>query len=148
MTSSVLTETTASRSRLRTVLILAAAVVAAVAVNTLISAVAAASGAPSDYGPLTFPAFTLFTVIGVVVGWVGWSLVQRRARHPRRVLTVLVPVVVVLSLVPNVLLLAIGFIPGTTVAGVVALMLMHVVVAAVAVPAYALASRGAARSSA
>ena len=38
-----------------------------------------------------------------------------------------------LSLVPDVLLLATGFIPGTTVAGVVGLMVMHPIVAAAAV---------------
>lgn len=47
------------------------------------------------------------------------------------------------SFVPDVALLASRFIPGTTTAGVLALMTMHLVVIVVAVPAYILASRGA-----
>jgi hypothetical protein len=44
--------------------------------------------------------------------------------------------VLVLSLIPDVLLLVSESQPGTTTAGVVALMLMHVGVAVAAVPAY------------
>jgi hypothetical protein len=43
--------------------------------------------------------------------------------------------------VPDILLLALGFIPGTVPVAVYALMLMHVVVVAVAVPAYVIAAR-------
>ena len=46
---------------------------------------------------------------------------------------VLVPVLTVLSFAPDVALLVLGFIPGTTAVGVVALMLMHLVVVAAAV---------------
>jgi hypothetical protein len=52
------------------------------------------------------------------------------------VLRVLVPTVLVLSLIPDVMLLVNESQPGTTTAGVVALMLMHFGVAAAAVPAY------------
>lgn len=141
MTSTATASRTASPSRIRTALILAAATVAAVAVNAAVATVAVAAGAPSRYGPLTFPAYTLFTVLGVVIGWVGWTLVSRRAREPRRVLSILVPAVTLLSLVPDVLLLAFRFVPGTTTAAAVALMVMHLVVVLIAVPAYVLASR-------
>lgn len=122
-------------------LVLVAGTAVAIAVNAIVAALAIAAGAPASYGPLTFPAFTLFTVLGMVAGWAGWRIVQRRARDPRRVLSILVPVVAVLSFVPDVLLLALRFIPGTTVPAVIALMAMHVVVVAVAVPSYVLASR-------
>jgi hypothetical protein len=141
MATSVTAPRTESRPGLHVLAILAAATAAAVAVNAAISATAVATGAPAGYGPLTFPAYTLFTVLGIAAGWLGWSVVHRRARAPRRVLTVLVPVVALVSLVPDVMLLLLRFIPDTTVPAVVALMLMHVVVIAVAVPAYALASR-------
>ena len=49
----------------------------------------------------------------------------------------LVPVLTVLSLVPDVLLGATGFIPGATVTGSVALGLMHLTVVGVAVPVLA-----------
>lgn len=129
----------AARYRVAFVLIVTALV--AVSLNAVIDAVATAAGAPSDYGPLALPAYALFTVVGIAVGWLGWVLVQRRAREPRRVLTVLVPVVVLVTFVPDILLLVFRFIPGTTASAVIALMLMHLVVAGLAVPAYALATR-------
>lgn len=146
MTASPTAESVASRPRLRTAAILITAVIVAVAVNAAIAAVAIAAGAPSTYGPLTLPAYALFTTLGVAAGWAGWVLVHRRAREPRRAIAVLVPVLTVLSFVPDVLLLAFGFIPGTTTPAVIALMLMHLVVVAVAVPAYALAMRTPART--
>lgn len=131
----------AAGSRLRRVLILAAAVAIAIAANSMVALIAVAAGAPMTYGPLTFPAFSLFTTVGVVAGWIGWSLVRRHARDPRRTLTMVVPIVTVASFVPDVVLLALRFIPGTTVSAVIALMVMHLVVVAVAVPAYMWASR-------
>lgn len=141
MVTTVTPERTAIRSRTRTVVTLATAVVIAIAANAVVAAVAVATGAPATYGPLTLPAYGLFSAIGVIVGWIGWSLVQRRARDPRRMLSILVPAVTVASFLPDVLLLALGFIPGTTTGAVIALMVMHLVVVAVAVPAYAFASR-------
>ncbi|KNY04017.1 DUF6069 family protein [Microbacterium sp. GCS4] len=141
MVTTVPAEQAATRSRTRTILTLVTAAVIAVAANTVVAAVAVATGAPATYGPLTFPAYGLFTVIGVALGWFGWSLVQRKARDPRRTLTILVPAVTVASFLPDVLLLVLGFIPGTTTGAVIALMVMHLVVVAVAVPAYAFASR-------
>lgn len=141
MTASVTTTRAPSRSRLRTAGILAAAMVVAVGLNAVVALVATSLGAPSGYGPLTVPAYALFTVLGIAAGWAGWVIVTHRSRDPRRALAVLVPLVTVVSLVPDVLLLALRFIPGTTPAAAIALMVMHLVVVAVAVPAYALASR-------
>lgn len=141
MVTTVHAERTATRSRTRTALTLAVAVVVAIAVNAVVAAVAVATGASASYGPLTFPAYGLFTALGVVAGWIGWSVVQRKARDPRRTLSILVPTVAVASFVPDVLLLAWGFVPGTTAGAVIALMVMHLVVVAVAVPTYAFVSR-------
>ena len=141
MVTTVPAEQAATRSRTRTVLTLVTAAVIAVAANAVVASIAVATGAPASYGPLTFPAYGLFTVIGVALGWLGWSLVQRKARDPRRTLTVLVPAVTVASFLPDVLLLVLGFLPRTTTGAVIALMVMHLVVVAVAVPAYAFAFR-------
>lgn len=132
----------ASASRTRAALLLVGAVAVAIAANSVVAAIAIAAGAPPTYGPLTFPAFALFTTLGIVVGWIGWSLVRRRARDPRRTLAILVPIVTAVSFVPDILLLVLRFIPGTTVSAVIGLMVMHLIVVAVAVPAYAWASRG------
>ncbi|WP_241704227.1 DUF6069 family protein [Leifsonia shinshuensis] len=125
----------------RITLILIGASIVAVALNALIATAATASGAPAQYGPLLPPAYASMTIVGVVIGWFGWRAVRARARNPRRTLAVLVPVVGVLSFVPDVVLLVTGFVPGTTGAAVLALMTMHVATIAVAVPSYVLASR-------
>ena len=91
---------------------------------------------PAEFQQLTLPVFDFLAVVGAVVGAVVWHLVVTRSRNASGVLRVLVPTVVVLSLVPDVMLLVSDSQPGTTTAGVVALMLMHVAVAAVAVPVY------------
>ena len=124
-------------SRARTAVTLVIAVAIAVALNAVVAAIAGAAGATPGYGPLTLPAYALFTALGFAAGWLGWSMITRRAARPRAVLSVLVPVVLVLSFVPDVLLLLLGFIPGTTTVAAVALMVMHVVVVAIAVPTFA-----------
>ncbi len=118
----------------------AAAVVGAIGglvINSLIATAAKAFfDIPSEFQQLTLPVYGFLTVVGAVVGAVGWHLIATRSRNASGVLRVLVPTVVVLSLIPDVMLLVDGSQPGTTTAGVVALMLMHVGVAVAAVPAY------------
>ena len=91
---------------------------------------------PADFQQLTLPVYGFLTVVGAIAGAVGWHLVAARSSNASGVLRVLVPTVLVLSLIPDVMLLVSGSQPGTTTAGVVALMLMHVGVAVAAVPAY------------
>ncbi len=91
---------------------------------------------PAEFQQLTLPVYGFLTAVGAIAGAVGWHLVAARSSNASGVLRVLVPTVLVLSLIPDVMLLVSGSQPGTTTAGVVALMLMHVGVAAAAVPAY------------
>jgi Kef-type K+ transport system membrane component KefB len=121
--------------------ILVAAVAAAIALNAVIAAIAVAAGAPSGYAPLMFPVFAACTIVPMIVGWFLWRPVARRVRNPRRSMPLLALAVLVVSYVPDVILLATGFIPDTTPAGVVALMAMHVVVIAAAVVGYSIADR-------
>jgi hypothetical protein len=93
-------------------------------------------GVSAEFLPLTPGPIALWTVIGVLVGAAGWRLIVNRSARSGAVLRALVPTVLVLSLVPDVALLVTGAMPGTTVAGVVSLMVMHVVTAAIAVTAY------------
>ncbi|MFC5138407.1 DUF6069 family protein [Actinomycetospora rhizophila] len=116
----------ASPGRIALAVVLAA--VAAAVVNTLIGLLVGVIEG-TGYNPTT--AIT-FSVIGVLAGFVGWVLVRRLAPRPAAVLRWLVPLVVVLSFVPDLYLLTVGL----SVLLVVALMIMHVVVAAVAVPAF------------
>lgn len=91
---------------------------------------------PHEFSPLTVPVYGTLTVLGAIVGAIGWRLIATRSRRATRLLTVLVPIVLVLSLFPDTVLLITKSQPGTTTAGVLALMLMHFGVAAAAVPAY------------
>ncbi|MTD53082.1 DUF6069 family protein [Amycolatopsis pithecellobii] len=77
--------------------------------------------APTEYLPLT--------LIGIVLGAVGWTLL---ARYAPRALRVVVPVALVLTWIPDVLLLNTGATPGN----VIGLMAMHVVVTIAVVAAF------------
>ncbi len=116
---------------------LAAGAVIAVAANVVVALAAVAAGARADFAPLTIAVYAPFTVVGIVAGYIGWRIVRRRASSPRRVLTVLVPVLLVLSFAPDTIALIVGFIPNGSVTGYVGLMMMHVVVVAVGVPVFA-----------
>ncbi|HEX8343298.1 MAG TPA: DUF6069 family protein [Actinoplanes sp.] len=92
---------------------------------------------PAEFQQLTLPVYGMLTVIGAIIGAVGWHLIATRARNATRLLSWLVPTVLVVSLLADLpLLMDKSSMPGTTTAGVLALMLMHFGVAAAAVPAY------------
>jgi hypothetical protein len=93
-------------------------------------------GASATFMPLTAPVFIMWSVLGVAIGALGWRIITRRAQRPARVMRWLVPTVLVLSFIPDFFLLTPDAMPGATTAGVLALMVMHVAVAAIAVPAY------------
>lgn len=133
--------TTVSLPRWRAAGILIAATALAVALNAVVAVVAQSFGVPAGFGGLTPPAYISMTAVGMIAGWIGWRVIATRARNPRKALTVAVPVVLVLSFIPDVLLATLHFMPGATTTAVLALMIMHVVVVAIAVPAYAAASR-------
>lgn len=122
------------------------AVIAALVISIALGALASAAIAtvvrgvadiPSDFGPFNPSAYIFFTVLGVIGGLIGWLVIRRRANNPAAVLRVLVPGVVLLSLVPDILLGLNKSMPGTTWAGVIGLMAMHLAVAAAAVPTFA-----------
>ena len=109
----------------------------ALVINSLIALLARTLfDVPSEFQQLTLPVYGTLTVLGAIAGAVGWHLVVARSRNASGLLRVLVPTVLVLSVLPDVMLLVTDSQPGTTTAGVVALMLMHFGVAAAAVPAY------------
>ncbi|WP_328431837.1 DUF6069 family protein [Streptomyces sp. NBC_00453] len=126
----------APRSRSLTVVagLLAAAVVAVLG-NVVVAFLAHAAGASEDFDPLHLPAYAPLTVFGVVLGAIGWAVVRRVAKNPAGLLRWLVPVLVVVSFAPDLSLLG-GGTPGSGPLAVAALMVMHVVVAVVAVAAY------------
>ena len=106
-----------------------AAVIASVAVNALVAwALSAVGGGGTQFG-LAFTEYAPLTAVGVVAGAAGWAAIRRFASRPRSVLRVLVPAVVLVSFVPDLLILTIG----ATLTNVAGLMVMHLAVATVAV---------------
>jgi len=113
-----------------------AGVIAAVT-NVVISVIARGPlGASDDFVPLTPGPIVMWTILGAIIGAVGWRLIVNTSARSRALLTTLVPTVLVLSLIPDVALLATDSTAGQTTAGVVALMVMHVVTAVIAVTAF------------
>ncbi len=110
----------------------AVAGVGAVVAVAVVALVARAVGAPSTFPQLRPGTYIPLAVLGVVAGAVGWEIVIHRARDSRRTLSRLVPAVLILSFVPDVLL----GVSGSPWGGVAALMVMHLAVAAVALPTY------------
>ncbi len=120
-----------------TALAAAAAAAGALVVTSAIALLARALfEIPAEFQQLTLPVYGSLAVLGAIVGAIGWHVVVARSRNASNVLRVLVPAVVLLSFIPDAMLLVTDSQPGTTTAGVVSLMLMHVGVAAVAVPAF------------
>ncbi len=111
-----------------------AALTAAVA-NSLIRIAALTAGAEPSVGGMNEGAVLSLTVGGAVVGAVGWWFFVRFSRSSRRVLSILVPVVFVLSLGP---LLAGGLAAGTpaTWTAMIGLAIMHLVTIVLAVLLY------------
>ncbi|QFR02298.1 hypothetical protein F9278_00885 [Streptomyces phaeolivaceus] len=108
-----------------------AAIVLSSLANALIAVVARAIGAPDDFQPLDPGSYIFLTTVGVVAGALGWAAVRKLSGDPEKLIRWLAPVVVAVSFVPDFFLFGPG---GAT--GVVALLLMHVAVAALAVTAY------------
>jgi len=110
----------------------AAAAVASAVVNTVISLIAQALGAnASMIMGLTPPLYIGFAVVGLLIAALAWSAVRAKASDPAAVLRRLVPVVVVISLIPDVLVAV-----GMSAVGGIALGLMHLVVATAGVLAF------------
>lgn len=110
---------------------LCAAALAGVGANAVIALLARIAGVPDSFQPLNPPSYTLLTVLGVLLGTLGWAVARAVSKNPRKLLSWLVPVVVVASCIPDLFLLEQG---GA--AGVLAAVLMHAVPAAISVPVY------------
>ena len=103
----------------------------------LVSAVARGPfGASDDFAPLTPGPIVMWTILGAIIGAIGWRLIVTKKDDSRALLNRLVPTVLVLSLIPDVALLVTDSMAGQTTAGVLALMVMHVLTAAIVVTGY------------
>jgi hypothetical protein len=104
------------------------------AANAIVAFAGLAPGADPTLPGLTPPAFITLSILGVLVAAIGWTVVGR-ARSAKRILTVLVPTLLALSLLPDIAL-ALTASSAAVVTAAVTLGIMHVVTVAVAVPVY------------
>jgi hypothetical protein len=92
---------------------------------------------PPEFLPLSTPFPTIiFTTLGVLAAVIVFAIVGRFARQPVRTYTIIAIVALLLSLIPNVMMLvdpASSPFPGSNLGNVTVLMLQHVVAAVVAV---------------
>lgn len=112
----------------RIALTVVVAAVAAAVVNTLIGLLVGVIEG-TGYNPTTAIVYSL---VGILIGFVGWVVIRQFVPRPAAVLRWLVPIVVVLSFIPDLYLLTFGM----SVLLVIAFMVMHVVCAVIAVPAF------------
>lgn len=108
----------------------AGAALAGVLAAAVVAVLAVALGAPADAVQLQPASYVTFSVVGVAAGTAVWSWVVRRSLHPARLLARVVPGVLALTVVPDVGLALVG---AATWGTAVALVVMHLAVAAAAV---------------
>ena len=109
------------------------ALVATVANVALALALGGSLHVPAGFRPLTAPAVISLTIIGMIAATVvfGWTVNTRP--NPIRTFLVIATVGLVLSWLPDLAIWVTAVFPGTTAAGVLSLMTLHVVAAACAV---------------
>lgn len=110
------------------------AIVAATAGNVILQQLAVAALQPDPaFMPLTLMPPIFLTVIGVLGAVLVYALVGRFARNPIPLFRRIALVTLVVSFIPDIMMLVTNFNPGTTLANVVVLILMHIVAWAIAV---------------
>ncbi|HEY3754328.1 MAG TPA: DUF6069 family protein [Pseudonocardiaceae bacterium] len=123
------TDVQTTRSTSWVVLAVLAAIVVSIAVNTGIALATKSLDAGGTQIGLMPVAYGPATALGIVVATIGWATVRRRGARPAALLRLLVPVVLVVSFVPGVILIVVGH----SALNVVGLWVMHLVVTAVTV---------------
>jgi hypothetical protein len=109
-------------------------ILAAIVANVIIQQIAVAVLQPDPaFMPLTFAIPIVFTLLGVLGAVIVYAVVGRLSRNPIQLFQRVALVTLVVSFIPDILMLITGFNPGTTAANVAVLMLMHVVAWAIAV---------------
>jgi hypothetical protein len=105
----------------------------ALAANAVVRAVElAVLPVPEAFFPLKSMDFIALTLAGVLAAVIVYALMGRWAKTPVRTFRIVAGIALPLSFVPDLALLVTGM-PGATLAGVLGLMAMHVVAAAIAV---------------
>lgn len=107
-----------------------AATVAAVIGNILVATIfKAISPIPAIFEPLVLGRYVLFTIVGVIGAAIVYWILGKLGGDPVKRFYIIALIVLILSFIPDFGLLSSDVMPGATMAGVMALMLMHVVTA-------------------
>jgi hypothetical protein len=101
-------------------------IVLALGATTLFAGLAA-------FSPLGTGTIGLFTFVGALGAVIVFALLGRFAQRPIHLFRIAAVIVLMLSLIPDILLLVQPVFPSTTLAGVAVLMLLHIVTAAICV---------------
>jgi hypothetical protein len=88
---------------------------------------------PAGFQPLTLPFVAFFTIIGMIAATVVFAWIAQTRPNPVRTFLVIAAVGLFLSWLPDLAIGVMGVFPGTTAAGIVSLMALHLVAAACAV---------------
>jgi len=134
MQSEALDRTTNGRIGLRLLWVGLLAIIASVAANVLVRllAVATLNLSPDSLELLDYGGVIGLTVLGVLGAVIVFALLERFAKRPILMFKRIAAVALVLSFVPDVLLL-VASVPGATAVSVGVLMSMHVVAWAISV---------------
>ena len=105
--------------------IIANLIIRIIAVNVL--------GIGEGFMPLTWAPPIVFTIIGVLGAIIVFAILARFSKRPIQLFRIIGIVALVLSLLPDIGLLTSNSMPGTTLAAVITLMLMHVAAGAITI---------------
>jgi len=88
---------------------------------------------PAGFQPLTAPAVASLTIVGMIAATAVFAWTARTRPDPIRAFLLIATVGLFLSWVPDIVIAATGVFPGTTGAGILSLMTLHVVAAGCAI---------------
>lgn len=90
-------------------------------------------GVPAAFQPLATPAVAIATIVGMIAGTLVFAWVARTQPDPRRTFVLIATTGLIVSWLPELAIWATAVFPGTTTAGILSLMALHVVAAVFAV---------------
>jgi hypothetical protein len=88
---------------------------------------------PPQFAPFQIPRITIFTLVGVLGATLLFAVLVRFTRKPIRLFWIISVIFLLISFIPNIAMFFTNFVPGATPAGIISLMIMHVITAAAAV---------------
>lgn len=109
-------------------------VLTATVANVLIAtALRSGLGVPANFQPLSTASVASFTIVGMIGATVVFAWIARTQPDPRRTFALVATAGLIVSWLPDLTIWATAVFPGTTTAGILSLMVLHIVAAVFAV---------------